>query len=218
MKTQQFASTLGLILLTACVGFPVLAADDEDLHYQVVSVQGHPMVYRDETDETSRLHKGQSLDDGDKITTDGQSKVVLRLKTRAYVFIAPHSLVKITRLNWSDNKRLQSRFNLIYGRILTQISPGPHASFEVSMGKLLCRAHGTVFDVARKKEEVKITAFEGGSVVATAHGAVELARPRQILKYDNARFRYKHYLKTEDEGRLEDWKDTLSEIRAKHTR
>jgi hypothetical protein len=72
-----------------------------------------------------------------------------------------------------------------------------------------------VFDVSRKKEDVKITAFEGGSVVATAHGAVEMAKPRQILKYDNARFRYKHYLKTEDEGRLEDWKGLLAEIREK---
>lgn len=215
--THWLASTLGLILLAVLSGSPALAAEDEDLHYQVVDVKGKATVYRDETDETSRLHKGQSVDDGDKITTDSQSKVVLRLKTRAYVFIAPHTQVKITRLNSGDGRRLQSRFNLISGRILTQISPGPPASFEVSMGKLLCRAHGTVFDVARKKEEVKITAFEGGSVVATAHGAVEMAKPRQILKYDNARFRYKHYLKTEDEGRLEDWKDILADIRAKHT-
>ena len=189
-------------------------AQEEDLRYQVVKVQGKPMVYRDENDETTRLRKGQTVDDGDRITTDSQSEVVLRLKGRAYVEIPPNSKLHITRLRIGDNKRLQSRINLISGRVLTQIDPGPPVSFEVTAGKLLCRAHGTLFDVTRKKEEVKLTAFEG-SVVATSQGVVEMAKARQIMKYDHGRFRYKHYLKTEDEGRLEEWKGLLAEIREK---
>ncbi len=198
------------------LAFPLAAlAQDEDLHYQVVGVRGKPMVYRDQTDETTRLHRGQSVDDGDKITTDRQSEVVLRLKGRAYVQIAPNSKIHITRLRINENKRLQSRINLISGRVLTQIDPGPPVSFEVTTGKLLARAHGTLFDVTRKKEEVKVTAFEG-SVVATSQGVVEMAKARQIMKYDHGRFRYKHYLKTEDEGRLDDWKGLLAEIHEKH--
>jgi ferric-dicitrate binding protein FerR (iron transport regulator) len=99
--------------------------------------------------------------------------------------------------------------------VLTQIDPGPPVSFEVTVGKLLARAHGTLFDVIRKKEEVKVTAFEG-SVVTTSQGVVEMAKARQIMKFDHGRFRYKHYMKTEDEGRLEDWKGLLAETREKH--
>ena len=216
LKIKFIPIPIFLFLVLNLISPLTVQAQEEDLHYQVVGVRGKPMVYRDENDETTRLRKGQTVDDGDRITTDSHSEVVLRLKGRAYVQIPPGSKIKITRLRVGDNKRLQSRINLISGRVLTQIDPGPPVSFEVTIGKFLCRAHGTLFDVSRKKEEVKVTAFEG-SVVATSQGVVEMAKARQIMKYDHGRFRYKHYLKTEDEGRLEDWKGLLAEIREKRS-
>ncbi len=190
-------------------------AQEGDLQYQVVDVRGRADIYRDETDETSRLHKGQKVNDEDSITTETKSEVVLRLKGKAYLHISQNTKVHITRLQWSEGKGVQCKIHLNKGRVLIQMDKAANPSFEVLAGKILCRGHGKIFEVYKKKDEVRVTAFEG-SVVTNSHGHVEMAKTHQVMKYDSAKFRYKHYLKAEDEGRLEEWTNHLGDIREKH--
>lgn len=213
----RFQSTVGFTLVCLfLLGGSVLPgfAQDEDLRYQVTDVKGKVFVFRDETDESSRLRQGQKVDDGDKITTSEKSEVVLRLKGRAYLHLSPNTKISISRLRLNDAKGVESRVNLISGRMLTQLDRIQKPSYEVSAGKLIFRAHGTLFEVARKKEGIHLTSYEG-VMVANFPGHTELVKARQIMKIENGRFRYKHYLKIEDESRLEEWKNHLAEIHDK---
>ncbi len=192
-------------------------AQDEDLRLQVVDLKGKAFVYRDEDDETSRLHKGQKVDDGDKISTEPKSEIVLRLKGRSYLHLSPNSKIAVTKLRWNDSRGVQFRVNLIKGRVLFQLDKVQKPGYEISAGKLLFRAHGTLFEAYRKKEEIHLTSYEGVMVV-NFPGHTEMIKARQVMKIEDGRFRYKHYLKLEDEGRLEVWKDQLAEIREKNAK
>ncbi|HEY5038565.1 MAG TPA: FecR family protein [bacterium] len=188
-------------------------AQEEDLVLRAVDLRGHVMIYRDEDDSTVRLHQGQKADDGDQITTSSKSEVVLRLKGRAYIDLFPNSKISITRLRLGE-KGVQIRLNLVKGRVLCQLGPKPPASCEVSTDTIVSRAHGTLFEVYRKKEEMEVVSYEG-AVVTNSKGHVEMAKPRQVMHFTQGRFRYKHYLKLAEESRLEEWKNHLADIHKK---
>jgi hypothetical protein len=201
------------LVLMALGPVPVFAQDD-DLRFLVSDTKGTVTVYRDETDETTRLRPGQKVGDGEKIIVASKSEAVLRLKGRAYVYLAPNTRVNVTRLQMSEKGRPQVRLNILQGRMICQMDKGASSTFEVSASKVVCRAHGTLFEVIRKKDDLQMTAFEG-SVVTNARGHVEMAKPRQVMSFRNDRFRYKHYRKTAEESRLEAWNARLKEIREK---
>ena len=202
-------------VLLALTTFPLLspspaAAQDEDLRFQAVEVKGKVMVYRDQQDETSRLRNGQKCDDGDSLLTASKSDVVLYLKNRGYVYLAPNTKVHFSKLRHGD-KGLQMRVNLVKGRMLCQLDKALTSPFEMSAGQLLCRAHGTLFEFIRKKEVVQAVCYEG-SVVAIARNRTEMVKSGQLVKFDNGRFRYRiASLRSDVEGHLQAWKDRLKE-------
>ena len=194
-----------------------LRAQEEDLRFQALELQGKVSIYRDEDDATSRFHKSQKADDGDQISTGPDSEAVLYLKNRCYLYLSPNTKITISRLRLGD-KGVQVHLNLAWGRILGQIGPKPPASFEVTAGSLLCRVHGTLFEITRKKDEVQATSFEG-AVVLNSHGHVELAKSRQVVKFDGGRFRFRiSHLPMEQEGHLEEWQNLLSDIHAQKSK
>jgi len=188
-------------------------AQEEDLFFKAVDLRGHVMIYRDQDDTTVRFHQGQKADDGDQITTSSKSEVILRLKGRVYLDLFPNSKLTISRLRMGD-KGVQLRLNLVKGRVLCQLGPNKPSSCEVSTDKVLSRAHGTLFEVYRKKDDLDVTAYEG-AMVTNSQGHVEMAKPRQVIHFNQGRFRYKHYLKLEQESRLEEWKKRLADLQPK---
>jgi hypothetical protein len=194
-----------------------LGAQEEDLRFQAVEMRGKASIYRDEDDATSRFHKSQKADDGDQVSTGPDSEAVLYLKNRCYLYLSPNTKITISRLRLGD-KGVQVHLNLARGRVLGQIGPKPPASFEVTAGSLLCRVHGTLFEMIRKKDEVQATSFEG-AVVLNSHGHVELAKSRQVVKFDGGRFRFRiSHLPMEQEGHLEEWQNLLSDIHAQKSK
>lgn len=187
---------------------PAVAAQDEDLRFQALDIRGKVMVYRDETDETVRLHKGQKVDDGDRLTTESGSEAVLRLKGRVYLHLAPHTQVRITRLRVGD-RGLQVRLNLLKGRLLCQADQTPTWALEVSCAKLVCRGHGTLFEVSRQKNDVQMVCFQGNVVGSSPKGHAEMAKARQVVRFSSGRFQYRRYLRIREEGDLQEWKDHL---------
>ena len=98
--------------------------------------------------------------------------------------------------------------------MMKQLDADVYFQMRAQVGHRRFRAHGTLMEVSKKKEVVFLTAYEGG-VVASSRGHVEMAKARQVMKFDQDRFRFKHYLKMEEESRLEEWKNHLAEIRGK---
>jgi ferric-dicitrate binding protein FerR (iron transport regulator) len=189
---------------------PALAQED-DTRFLAVEVKGKVMIYRNQQDETGRFRTGQKCDDGDSIQTSSKSEVVLQLKNHGYVYLAPNTKVHISKLRRGD-KGLQIRINLVKGRMLCQFEKAQTPPFEMSAGKLLCRAHGNLFEFIRKKEVVQVICFEG-SIVASARGRVEMIKGQQLVKFDNGKFRYRiASLRSDVEGHLQAWKDRLKEL------
>ena len=191
-----------------------LRAQDSDLRFQVVDTSGVVTVYRDQTNENSRLHKGEYIDDGDRIITPKNGEVVLRLKGRAYFHLSHGTRIRVLRARVGDNKQPLIRFNLVYGHVLCQMDMPNAISYVVTADSVTCRAHGVLGEVARKNEEVQLTAFEG-AMVANARGHVEMAKANQVMGFNHGQFRFRHYLHIEEEGRLQEWQDHLAEIRKK---
>jgi len=186
-------------------------AQEEEARFEAVDVQGEATIYRDETNETSRFHLKQFTDEGDRLTTGPHSDVVLKFKGDTYIYLSPNTKVRITRFRSNDG-RLQCQINLMSGRLTAQLSETPAFSFEVSTNNLLCRAHGTLFEMFRKKETVYLTSFEGAVVATVPHGQVQMAKSGQVVKFEDGKFRFRHYLRAEQENRLKDWKARLQGI------
>ena len=193
---------------------PMAWAQEEDLRFHAVEAKGMVTAYHDENDETSRLYQSQTLDDGDKVVTGPDSDAVLRLKGRVYLYLAPRTKVRITRLRMGD-KGLQCEINLVTGRVFCQLDQTPTWSFGLSAGSVLCRAHGTLFEFSRKEEALKIVSYEG-SVVANFHGQTKMAKANEVIQLDHGKFRYRnHHLKMDEQGDLQAWQDLLSKLEEK---
>jgi ferric-dicitrate binding protein FerR (iron transport regulator) len=190
-----------------------LHSQEEDPRFRAVQVQGYVAVLRDETEETKRLHEKEKVDDGDTVTTGPKSTVVLRLADRLYVRLGPNSKLHISRLRSGEGGPV-CRLNLVTGSMLCQADKIPTWALEASMGPLIARCHGTLFDISRKKDDVLVTSFEG-SVVVTAQGRSRIAKKGEVLNFRKGKFRYTNQLKSADRARLGEWKTRLSTITKK---
>ena len=192
--------------------FPVLVfAQDEDLYFQALDVQGRVTAYHDQTDSTTPLRKRQVVDDGDWVMTGPKSQAILRLKDRAYLYLAPNTKIAISRLAWGE-KGPNCQLKLLQGRALCQMDSVPTWPFDITAGNVQCAAHGVLFEISLKKNDVKVISFDG-AVVAITKGRTRIAKTFQLLKYENGKFRYKNYhLKAEDENHAQQWKDDLEKI------
>ncbi len=192
----------------------ITLAQDEDSRFRVVEAKGMVTAYHDENDETSRLYQSQTLDDGDKVVTGPDSDAVLRLKGKSYLYLAPRTKIRVTRLR-SGDKGFQCEINLVTGRMLCQLDPTHTWSFSVSAGSVLCHAHGTLFEFSRKEEAFKIISYEG-AVVADFHGQTKMAKANEVIQLDHGKFRYRnHHLRIDEQGDLQAWQDLLSKLEEK---
>jgi hypothetical protein len=193
------------------LGTSRLRAQEEDLRFQALDIRGRASIYRDEDDVTARFHKSQKADDGDQITTGPDSDAVLCLKNHCYLRLSSNTKIIFSRLRAGD-KGVQVRLTLVKGRVLGQLGPKAPSAFEISAGSVLCRVHGTLFEMTRKKDAVQLTSFKGVAVL-NAHGHVQMAKSRQVVKFDNGRFRFRiSHLPIEQEGHLEEWQNRLADI------
>ncbi len=190
------------------------AQDDEQPRMKVLDVKGFVSVFRDETDETSRLHTGQSVDDGDQVTTGHGSEAVFRLSGRAYIHLAQDTKFQISRLRYIEPRKLLCRLHLIEGRMITMLDKSPKFPFEVTAGPVSCRIHGKLFEFIRQKDQVRILSHEG-AVVAGSHGKVEMGKKGQVMVYVNGRFKDKYLFPVEDEADMEEWREHLHSIRTR---
>jgi len=188
-------------------------AEEDDSRLNVWWTSGPATAYHDERDETNRLRVSESVDEGDNISTGAKGQALLRLAGKAYVYLGPHTKIHISRLRPGE-KNLQVRINLITGDIWCQLDQTPHNMiFETSMRSLICRCHGTLFEVIRQKNAARINAYDG-PVVTVSHSQVKMAKTGEVTQYIQDKFRYKHRLKDSDTSRLEDWKTHLTDILA----
>lgn len=201
--------SLGLALAFLAAGLSI--AQEEDFVLRAVRIKGNVLAYHNQNDETSRLYTSQSVDDGDKVTTAADSEAVLRVGKKTYVYLAPHTKIHITRLRQGNNG-FECRINLVTGRMLSQAGQPGEGSIEVSAGSVLCHEHGTLFEVSRQKDELRIVSFEG-VMVANFHGTTKMAKSNEVLNLKNGKFRVKtHHLNNADQGHLQAWQDLLAEI------
>jgi hypothetical protein len=189
-------------------------AQEDESRFKTLFVNGSVNAYHDERDETSKLKTGESVDDGDNVSTGAKSEIFLKLPGKAYVYLGPHTKIHISRLR-SGDKGLQVRLNLLSGDLWCQLEKEPkNMVFEVSSQDLICRCHGTLFEATRLKNAMRIDSFEG-SVVTVSRGQVKIAKAGEVTQYIQNKFRYKHRLKASDESRLEKWKTHLEDILTK---
>jgi len=193
-------------------GWAASPTEEDDSRFKAVALSGAVTVYRDERDETARFRVGDTTDEGDNVSTGAQSEVLLRLSGKAYVHLGSHTKVHISRLRNGD-KGPQVRLNLLTGHLWCQLDQAPRALFEVSAKSLIVRCHGTLFEVLRQKDAVRVMAYEG-AVVTVSHGQTKIAKEGELVQYANDQFRYKHHLQGSDEDRLTQWKARLLKLQA----
>lgn len=210
MKTpKHFCHFLPVLFASLLV--PVFSWPQEDMAFRAVKVKGNVTAYHNENDETARLYTNQTVDDGDKVTTASDSEVVLRLKQKTYLYLAPRTKIILRKLRQGD-KGLECQINLVTGRMLGQLDDLPQDAFEVTAGSLLFREHGTLFEISRNADELTAVSYTGAMVV-NFHGKTKMAKDNEVLKMDHGKFRNKtHHLTGDQQGHLRAWQDLLAEI------
>ena len=203
-----FHLPLALFLVLALPGF---SWSQEDTAFRAVKVKGNVTAYHNENDETARLYTNQTVDDGDKVTTASDSEVVLRIKEKAYLYLAPRTKIIIHRLRQGD-KGLECQVNLVTGRMLCQLEETPQGAFEVTAGSVLFREHGTLFEILRNGDQLTAVSFNG-AMVANFHGKTKMAKDTEVLQLDHGKFRNKtHHLTKDQQNHLQSWQDLWAEI------
>lgn len=207
---KRFQATL-LFLLIGLSGLGPASAQEDDLAFRALKVKGNVMAYHNENDETSRLYTSQSVGDGDKVILGRDCEAVLRMKGKAYLYLAPRTKVNFQRIRQGD-KGWQCRVNLVTGRMVCQLDQPTGGSFEVSAGSVLFREHGTLFQVSRREEELTAVSFQG-AIVVEFHGKAKIAKDNEVLKLDHGKFRnLTHHLTGDEQGDLEAWRGLYAEL------
>lgn len=214
MKSLKYSTGAAFLaaaaFFTACPTHP----QEDDLRFHAVWVKGNVMAYHNENDETARLYTSQTTDDGDKVTTAADSEVVLRVNKKLYLYLAPHTRIHITRLS-DVTKGLECQVNLVTGRMLCQTDYPPEPPFEVSAGSVVCREHGTLFEMMRNGDQLTVVSYEG-AVVADFHGKTKIAKAGEILKLDHGKFQNKtHHFSKDEQNHLQTWQGLLAQISQK---
>jgi len=206
--------TLPILLLTFLFLGPLpLRADDDDLRFEVLDVVGRVTTFGDKIATKYRLKRGHKVDEGDRLTTGPKGEVVLALKGKAHLHLGPNTQVRISRLDIPEFKA-RCQVNLVTGRIFVKLDPKSSPQFSVSAGEVLCRAHGTLFEVSRRKDLLWVASHEG-SVTANVKTRPWIANGGQVLKFEKGRFRYKrHNLELGEKERLSEFKDHLEGLKS----
>lgn len=208
---------LGLVLLGPLAAFLWAApVEEDDTRFCAMALSGSVTVYHDELDETVRMKVKDYADDGDNLFTSAKSNVLLRLPGKGYVYLGPHTNVHISRLRATD-KGLQVRLNLLTGTLWCQLDQAPRYPFEISAKSLIVRCHGTLVQVERQSDAVRITTFDGPAVTVS-HARVKLAKSGEVMQYIKGQFRYKHRLKASDEEHLTQWQAYLNQMKTQKPR
>lgn len=190
---------------------PGFSWSQEDVAFRAVKVKGNATAYHNENDETARLYTNQTVDDGDKVTTASNGEVVLRIKDKAFLYLAPRTKIILRRLRQGD-KGLECQVNLVTGRMLCQLEETPQGAFEVTAGSVLFREHGTLFEISRKVDDLTAVSFNG-AMVANFHGKTKMAKDNEVLQLDHGKFRNKtHHLTKDQQGHLQAWQALWAEI------
>jgi ferric-dicitrate binding protein FerR (iron transport regulator) len=204
--------------ITAILAFPFVSsvrADDADPRLRVLDCVGQVSAYRDETEESARLRIDQHVDDGDRIITGPKSEAILRLKNRLYLHLAPNTRLSISRLRFDESKGLTFRVTLLEGKMVAQMDQIPNYPFEIYAGDVLCRAHGTLVEVVKRGDQVRIYSHQGAFVVSS-RGHTEIAKKGQVVSCTAGKFKDKSSISIEDEADLTEWRDHLHDIRTGH--
>jgi ferric-dicitrate binding protein FerR (iron transport regulator) len=198
---------------TLFVPFPGLRADDDDLRFEVQDVVGRVTAYGDKIATKYRLKRGHKVDEGDRLTTGPKGEAVLALKGKAHLHLGPNTQVRISRLDIPEFKA-RCQINLVTGRVFVRLDAKSSPQFLISAGEVLCRAHGTLFEVSRRKDLLWIVSHEG-SVTANVKTRPWIANDGQVLKFERGRFRYKrHNLEMGEKERLAEFKGHLEGLKS----
>jgi ferric-dicitrate binding protein FerR (iron transport regulator) len=190
-------------------------ADDSDPRLRALDCVGQVTAFRDETEENTRLRIDQHVDDGDRITTGPKSEAVLRLKNRVYLHLAPNTRLSISRLRFDEGRGLTFRVTLLSGKLVAQMDQTPNYPFEIYAGDVLCRAHGSLVEVVKLGDQVKVYSHQG-SFVTSCKGHTSLAKKGQVVVYAGGIFKDKYAISLEDEADLTEWREHLHDIRTGH--
>jgi len=212
---MRSALRTSLILLSTLLflGPSPLRADDDDLRFEVLDVTGRVTTYGDKIATKYRLKRGHKVDEGDRLTTGPKGEVVLSLKGKAHLHLGPNTQVRISRLDIPEFKA-RCQINLVTGRLFVKLDPKSSPQFLISAGEVLCRAHGTLFEVSRRKDLLWVASHEG-SVTANVKTRPWIANEGQVLKFEKGRFRYKrHNLEMGEKERLSEFRGHLEQIRS----
>jgi hypothetical protein len=217
MRHSLFPIRLAVLFGAAMVfcAWTSLRADDSDPRLKVVDCVGQTSLFREDTEETSRLHIDQWVDDGERITTGPKSEVVLRLKNRAYLHLGEKSRLSISRLRFDETRGLLFRVTLLSGRLVAQLDQSPRYPFEIYVGDMLCQARGTLVEVVSQGKEVRVFSHQG-SFVTSAKGRTDLVKKGQVISYEGGVYKDKYAFPTQDVVDLSEWREHLNNIRTGH--
>ncbi len=177
---------------------------------------GNVTVLRDQTEETTRLRADLHVDDGDRIVTGPKSEAVLRLKNRVYLHLAENTRLSISRLRYFEGRGLTFRVTLLSGKLVAQMDQKPDYPFEIYAGDVVCQAHGTLVEVVKQGDQVKVYSHQG-AFVTSSKGRTEIAKKGQVVVYTGGIFKDKYSISTEDEADLTEWREHLHDIRTGHS-
>jgi ferric-dicitrate binding protein FerR (iron transport regulator) len=99
--------------------------------------------------------------------------------------------------------------------MVVQLDQFPRYPFEIYAGDVLCRAHGTLVEVVKRGDLVRVYSHQG-AFVASSKGHTEIAKKGQVVSFTGGQFKDKSSISLEDEADMIEWREHLHDIRTGH--
>ncbi len=155
-------------------------AGSKQMSIQIVSVSGQVRLYKKGAKDWQPAKTNDILREGDKLQTDSDGKVGLRLENGNTIFLEPQTELSIESLRCDTGSgNYENKFNMPKGRVFGVVKRiNPQSTFAVKTPVAICGVRGTFFDFRFVPEE-DLTLF--AEEVSTSGETAETALQEETL-------------------------------------
>ncbi|MBU0993418.1 MAG: FecR domain-containing protein [Proteobacteria bacterium] len=188
------------IFVISCIAliwpYHVFAADDavkvksKGGNALVTRLEGTAFLLKKNTSELSRILRGESLTDGDQVTTDADSRIEIKLPDNSTIRFDEETTFALTSLAVNEKeKKRDVNVNVVIGKTWANVTSflGNRGGFAITTKTAVAGVRGTVYRVNVNKDNSAVVKVYWGEVVvshrpltSTYDASGKLAQPLKV--------------------------------------
>ena len=188
------------------------------VQYVIEDIQGSQVQVLEEGEsQWETAVEGHAIDRGDEVKVGKNCEATLMLGDETSAHLGENSDLKVTQIEASAEGGFLSRFQLLAGRVLSDVKKNlleSHSAFEIESNGVVCGVRGTAFEVESSGDDFKVSTHEG-EVEVNGGGEAHKITAGNFSSFRKGRFVLLRRLERMEGQRFQKWRAFRQAVREK---